>query len=448
MYACPICHGEIIPDQNNPGYYLCYNCRKRLPASSAISNAGGIGTGSQQQIQQYAQQQASYAQQPSAQQQQYPSGNNMNPYAQQQYQNEGGNPYAQQQYQNANGSNPYAQQQYPVGNEGNPYAQQQYPVGNEINPYTQQPYQQGGQHSYAEPPGEEKKGGALGIVALILGIVTLITSIIPFLGFLSIIVFGIATLIVSIIAIVKKSRRVLAIIGLVLAILSIPATVLSSFMFTSAMIEENGGNVNELMNAINRNDPDAVNEMLNGVSDNINKNLDDGSNSSGNTTGQIQNPPEPVPNPSNQGAVAPTPDIHGLYTPTLYTNDFFAIKIFDNVGEYQLLGGPEETFDIRAIRQSDRKCLLTGTGDSIASPDVDAYYTTRQNFDMKGSEKRNIVIAGHEVPVLIGHTTYPDGVTEVQVIATKIKDGCQFDLTAVAPNEESALSMFNAVLEF
>lgn len=77
---------------------------------------------------------------------------------------------------------------------------------------------------------EEKKQGSKGfaIVALIMGILAIVNSFIPFLNIVSYI-FSILTIIFGIIGIVKKNGRVLAIIGLVLGgVALILATVINA----------------------------------------------------------------------------------------------------------------------------------------------------------------------------------------------------------------------------
>jgi hypothetical protein len=124
-------------------------------------------------------------------------------------------------------------------------------------PYGQQPAQQPGQqpygqHSYGGPsygqqpprPGTEKRG--LAIAALVLGILALLSSWIPFVNVGSIIM-GIVGLVLGIVAIAKASKgqaggKVMATVGAALCVLAIVLSIVVNvvaYNAGTAFIEEN-----------------------------------------------------------------------------------------------------------------------------------------------------------------------------------------------------------------
>lgn len=128
-------------------------------------------------------------------------------------------------------------QQMPYNTAGNP----QMPYGNPQMPnYPQQPY-------YEKPKGSN----GVGIAAFVCGLLALILGAIPLFGFMAGTPLGIAAIILAIIALAKNSgKKTLAIIGLVLALVGIPVYAATSYFASVAIIEESGGNVSNLVAAV------------------------------------------------------------------------------------------------------------------------------------------------------------------------------------------------------
>ena len=108
-------------------------------------------------------------------------------------------------------------------------------------PYNQQ--QQAPQYGYPQQPVPQQTGSGLAITSLVLGIVALFLSWIPFVNYIAVIL-GFVGLVLGVIGI-WKSKRVMSIIGSVLCLLAI----ILSFVAFGSFVNEVDKNIQDLENS-------------------------------------------------------------------------------------------------------------------------------------------------------------------------------------------------------
>jgi hypothetical protein len=108
-------------------------------------------------------------------------------------------------------------------------------------PYNEQ--QQAPQYGYPQQPVQQQKGAGLAITSLVLGIVALFLSWIPFVNYIAVIL-GVVGLVLGVVGI-WKSKRVMSIIGSAICLLAI----IVSFVAFGSFVNEVDKSIQELENS-------------------------------------------------------------------------------------------------------------------------------------------------------------------------------------------------------